>query len=99
MDWSIYITHKNKRNNIMFVIDRLSTRMKIDYMALYHKTINYHHAKYVYLREDLRAKIIFSEKERNFLACFALEYLKQQGNKFLPDTPIMNCTFKDGKNE
>ena len=62
----------------MFVADKLSIELSVNYMELFTKSNEYHHSSALRtVREDVRLKKVFSENEVNFLACVALEYLKQ----------------------
>lgn len=77
----------------MITIDRLSGEMGINYMTLYQKTNIYHGSTTIGIKPSDRVKNVFTENERNFLACFALEYLKRNGGQFIPETTIMNPEF------
>lgn len=64
----------------MILADKLSAELKIDYMDLYEKTNKYHFdTRLISYREDKRLPKVFSEKDIYFLACVALEYLKDKG--------------------
>ena len=63
----------------MFVIDKLSTELNVNYMELFNKSNEYNHSENKKYREDVRLHRVFLDKEIDFLACFALEYLKEQG--------------------
>lgn len=66
----------------MFVADKLSIELSVNYMELFTKSNEYHHSSALRtVREDVRLKKVFSENEVNFLACVALEYLKQNNNR------------------
>ncbi|MDA3809621.1 MAG: hypothetical protein PF518_04740 [Spirochaetaceae bacterium] len=69
----------------MFVIDRLSTEMKINYMDLFSKSNEYNHSENKKYKEDHRLHRVFLEKEIDFLACVALEYLKDKSFDDLKD--------------
>jgi len=68
----------------MYVLDRLSTEMKINYMDLFGKTYTYHAGtgdKSVLVRN------VFTCNERDFLACVALEYLKGKDIRVFENEP------------
>lgn len=69
----------------MFITDKLSTELNVNYMDLFNKTNEYNHSENRKFREDVRLHRVFLEKEIDFLACFALEFLKENnidsGNK------------------
>lgn len=73
----------------MLITDKLSTELNVNYMDLFNKSNEYNHSVNKKIREDTRLHNIFNENEIDFLACFALEYLKQSGIDSpgkLPDT-------------
>ena len=57
----------------MFIFDKLSTRMEINYMDLFAKVGVYSNST---IPEESRIEKIFTEKEQIFLSCVAAEYLK-----------------------
>lgn len=63
----------------MFVVDKLSTELNVNYIDLFNKSNEYNHSENKKYREDMRLHRVFLDKEIDFLACFALEYLKEQG--------------------
>ena len=63
----------------MFITDKLSTELNVNYMELFNKSNEYNHSENKKYREDVRLHRVFLDKEIDFLACFALEYLKEQG--------------------
>lgn len=63
----------------MFIVDKLSTELKVNYIDLFNKSNEYQYAKNKKFREDVRLHKIFQDKEIDLLACMALEYLKQNG--------------------
>lgn len=62
----------------MFITDKLSTELGVNYMDLFEKSNEYNHSKNREYREDTRLHRVFLEKEIDFLACIALEYLKDK---------------------
>lgn len=63
----------------MIIVDRLSTELDINYMDLFNKANKYNSIENKKIREDIRVHKIFKEKEVDFLACYALEFLKENG--------------------
>lgn len=77
----------------MMVIDRLSATMGVSYADLYQKTIVYHGPGVGTQPEEKKVKLVFTDKERDFLACFALEYLRKNGGGFIPEAKVMNPDY------
>lgn len=63
----------------MFITDKLSTELGVNYIDLFNKLNEYNNSENKKHREDIRLEHIFNHNEQKFLACYALEFLKQNG--------------------